>query len=111
MFIRKKHNRSGSVRVQVIEKSFRISKTDLRIRPMYHRRRRRIEAYILVSFIAYTIYKELERRLTEADIPISPRRAAELTQNIYEVSLNYQQIRNCSGFCYKWMMNRVSFII
>ena len=69
-----------------IEKAFRISKTDLRIRPMYHRRRRRIEAHILVAFVAYTIYKELERRLKEADIPISPRRAAELTQNMYEVS-------------------------
>jgi len=69
-----------------IEKAFRISKTDLRIRPMYHRRRRRIEAHILVAFVAYTIYKELERRLKEADIHISPRRAAELTQNMYEVS-------------------------
>jgi transposase len=69
-----------------IEKAFRISKTDLRIRPMYHRRRRRIEAHILVAFVAYSIYKELERRLKEADIPISTRRAAELTQNMYEVS-------------------------
>jgi hypothetical protein len=69
-----------------IEKAFRISKTDLRIRPMYHRLRRRIEAHILVAFVAYTIYKELERRLKEADIPISPRRAAELTQNMYEAS-------------------------
>ena len=43
-----------------IERAFRISKTDLRIRPMYHRRRRRIEAHILVAFVAYTIYKELE---------------------------------------------------
>jgi transposase len=69
-----------------IEKAFRISKTDLRIRPMYHRWRRRIEAHILVAFVAYTIYKELERRLSEADISISPRRTAELTQNMYEVS-------------------------
>ena len=69
-----------------IEKAFRISKTDLRIRPMYHRRRRRIEAHVLVAFVAYTIYKELERRLNEAGIPISPRRAAELTQTMYEIS-------------------------
>ena len=68
-----------------IEKAFRISKTDLRIRPMYHRLRRRIEAHILVAFVAYTIYKELERRLKEADVPISPKRAAELTQNMYEI--------------------------
>jgi len=69
-----------------IEKAFRISKTDLRIRPMYHRRRRRIEAHVLVAFVAYTIYKELERRLKEAAVPISPKRAAELTQTMYEIS-------------------------
>ncbi len=69
-----------------IEKAFRISKTDLRIRPMYHRRRQRIEAHVLVAFVAYTIYKELERRLTQANSPISPARAIELTQTMYEMS-------------------------
>jgi len=69
-----------------VEKAFRISKTDLRIRPMYHRQRRRIEAHVLVAFVAYTIYKELERRLNLAQIPISPQRAAELTQTMYEMT-------------------------
>jgi transposase len=69
-----------------VEKAFRISKTDLRIRPMYHRRRRRIEAHVLVAFVAYTIYKELERRLHVASIPISPQRATELTQTMYEMT-------------------------
>ena len=69
-----------------VEKAFRISKTDLRIRSMYHRRRRRIEAHVLVAFVAYTIYKELERRLRKAGIPISPTRVAELTQTMYEMS-------------------------
>src|SRR3989339_2039569 len=69
-----------------IEKAFRISKTDLRIRPMYHRRRKRIEAHVLIAFVAYTIYKELERRLHEAGIAISPNRAAELSQTMYEMS-------------------------
>jgi len=69
-----------------IERAFRISKTDLRIRPMYHRRRRRIEAHVLVAFVAYTIYKELERRLAAAGLPISPARAAELTQTMYELT-------------------------
>lgn len=69
-----------------VEKAFRISKTDLRIRPMYHRRRRRIEAHVLVAFVAYTMYKELERRLKAAKIPVSPQRAAELTQTMYEMT-------------------------
>lgn len=69
-----------------VEKAFRISKTDLRIRPMYHRRRRRIEAHVLVAFVAYAIYKELERRLNLAKLPFSPQRAAELTQTMYEMT-------------------------
>lgn len=72
-----------------IERAFRISKTDLRIRPMYHRLRRRIEAHVLVAFVAYTIYKELERRLHEAGIAMSPKRAAELTQTMYEMKFRY----------------------
>ena len=46
----------------------------------------RIEAHVLVAFVAYTIYQELERRLAAAALPISPARAAELTQTMYELT-------------------------
>ena len=69
-----------------IERAFRISKTDLRIRPMYHYRRRRIEAHVLVAFVAYTIYKELERRLGKAGLAMSPKRAIELCQTMYQMT-------------------------
>lgn len=52
-----------------IEKAFRISKTDLKIRPIYHRIRSRIEAHICIAFVAYTIYKEVEKRLADRNIP------------------------------------------
>lgn len=68
-----------------IEKAFRMSKTDLRIRPIYHRLQRRIEAHICISFTAYCIYKELERVLYEKKSTISLRQAAELTHTIYQL--------------------------
>jgi transposase len=68
-----------------IEKAFRISKTDLRIRPIHHYRQRRIEAHICIAFVAYTIYKELERLLGENKTEMSPKRALELTQNMYAI--------------------------
>jgi transposase len=71
-----------------IEKAFRISKTDLRIRPVYHYRRKRIEAHICIAFAAYTVYKELERLLSQKKITFSPKRAIELTHTMY--SLEYQ---------------------
>lgn len=64
-----------------IEKAFRMSKTDLRIRPIYHRLRNRIEAHICISFTAYCIYKELERVLYLSKSSLSLRKAAELTHN------------------------------
>ena len=68
-----------------IEKAFRISKTDLRIRPIYHYRKKRIEAHICIAFVAYTIYKELERLLYEHKAGFSPKRAAELSHTMYEL--------------------------
>lgn len=69
-----------------IEKAFRMSKTDLRIRPIYHRLRHRIEAHICISFTAYSIYKELERILYNEKSMLSVKKAAELTHNIYQIT-------------------------
>lgn len=70
-----------------IEYAFRMSKSDLRIRPIYHRKRARIEAHICISFAAYSIYKDLERALKLYNSDISIRNAYELTQNIYQVEI------------------------
>ncbi|QTE23602.1 IS1634 family transposase [Polaribacter cellanae] len=70
-----------------IEKAFRMSKTDLRIRPIYHRKRKRIEAHICLSFVAYSIYKELERVLKIEKYPLSVEKAAELTHNMYQIEI------------------------
>jgi transposase len=69
-----------------IEKAFRMSKTDLRIRPIYHRLRNRIEAHVCISFTAYCIYKELERVLYEEKSTLSLKRAAEITHNMYQIT-------------------------
>jgi len=69
-----------------IEKAFRMSKTDLRIRPIYHQLRKRIEAHICISFTAYTIYKELERILYKEKSHLSLERSADLTHNMYRIT-------------------------
>lgn len=51
-----------------VERAFRISKTDLKIRPIYHRLETRIKAHILISFVSYAIYKEFERKLKINDV-------------------------------------------
>lgn len=68
-----------------VEKAFRISKTDLRIRPIYHRLKNRIEAHICVCFAAYAIYKELERLLQKNQIALSPAKAIEAIKEIRQL--------------------------
>jgi transposase len=69
-----------------IEKAFRISKTDLRIRPVFHRLKHRIEAHICIAFTAYSVYKELERVLQKEKSSLSPQKANELTHNMYQIT-------------------------
>jgi transposase len=70
-----------------IEKAFRISKTDLRIRPIYHQLQRRIEAHICIAFCAYKIYKELERQLKEKQSSLSPEKAIDILKTIFRITI------------------------
>jgi len=70
-----------------IEKAFRVSKSDLKVRPVFHRLQRRIESHICISFCAYTLYKELERILSINKAAISPHRAIELIQTMYTLTI------------------------
>ena len=70
-----------------IEKAFRISKTDLKVRPVYHYLKRRIETHICISFCGYKVYKELERQLKEKGSQISPARAIEAMGTIYGIKM------------------------
>ncbi|WP_221932456.1 transposase [Carboxylicivirga sp. M1479] len=70
-----------------IEKAFRISKHDLKIRPVYHRIQRRIEAHICISFVAYKIYKELERQLKLKGSDLSPEKAMDIAKTIYAIQV------------------------
>ncbi|MCD8313881.1 MAG: IS1634 family transposase [Bacteroidales bacterium] len=71
----------------LIERAMRFNKTDLDIRPIYHRLYNRIKAHICICFVAYTIMLELERILKAAGDRISLKRAMFLSERIYQ--LNY----------------------
>ena len=74
-----------------IERAFRMNKTDLAIRPIYHRLFNRIEAHVCICFTAYTILLELERILKKTEdkknkIPaITIYRAKFLAESLYEI--------------------------
>ena len=74
------------VNLWYIERAFRMNKTDLRIRPIYHRLRNRIEGHICICFTAYCIMLETERMLKHYKSPISLMQAQEITKNMYQLS-------------------------
>lgn len=70
-----------------IEKAFRISKSDLKIRPIFHRLKGRIEAHICIAFCAYKIYKELERQLKIKKADISTEKAIDIAKTIFKITI------------------------
>ena len=70
-----------------IEKAFRVSKTDLKVRPVYHRLPKRIQAHICIVFAAYKVYKELERQLQILQSPISVNKAIDIAESIFQIEI------------------------
>jgi len=59
------------------EAAFRIHKSDLRLRPVWHQKEERIRAHILVCFLAYVLWKTLGRLCKQAGLGDEPRRVLE----------------------------------
>ena len=64
-----------------------MSKSDLETRPIYHFTKRRIEAHISISFVAYTVCKELERLLYKYEAGFSVNTARDIVKNIYQLEV------------------------
>lgn len=59
------------------EAAFRIHKSDLSIRPIWHQKAERVQAHILVCFLAYVLWKTLEQWQRRAGLGNSPRTILE----------------------------------
>ena len=55
------------------EAAFRIQKSDLSIRPVWHQREDRVRAHIFVCFLGYALWKTLEQWQSHAGLGNSPR--------------------------------------
>ena len=59
------------------EAAFRIHKSDLDLRPIWHQKEDRVLAHILVCFLAYVLWKTLAQRCQRAGLGHEPRRVFE----------------------------------
>ena len=55
------------------EAAFRVHKSELSIRPVWHHRKERVQAHILVCFLGYVLWKTLEQWQKRAGLGNSPR--------------------------------------
>lgn len=65
-----------------IERAFRITKGTLELRPMFHFTKKRIEAHVCICFVAYKVYKELERILRLKGISLSVDKVLDIAKTI-----------------------------
>ncbi len=66
----------------VVEKAFRISKGNLEMRPIFHFTEKRIEAHICICFVAYKVYKELERIIQEIKLNMSVDKVLDIAKTL-----------------------------
>ena len=59
------------------EAAFKIHKTDLSIRPIWHQKQDRVLAHILVCFLAYVVWKSLGQLCRQAGLGDEPRRVLD----------------------------------
>jgi len=56
------------------EDAFHIQKSDLKLRPVWHQKPERVQAHILVCFLAYVLWKTLEAQCRQAGLGDEPRK-------------------------------------
>ena len=71
----------------VVERAFRISKGTIETRPIFHFTERRIEAHVCLCFVAYKVYKELERIILLLGMDMSVDTVIKIAKTITTIRL------------------------
>jgi transposase len=64
------------------EEAFKIQKNDLQLRPVFHHKEHRVEAHILVCFLAYVLWKTLSQMCKRAGLGNEPRKVVQEMRRI-----------------------------
>ena len=70
-----------------VELAFRIAKSKLEVRPMFHFTRKRIEAHICICFVALKVYKELDRILKLNGIKLSIDKVLRMAKTVTTIQV------------------------
>jgi transposase len=70
-----------------VERAFRELKDVLAMRPIYHRRKERVQAHIFVAALAFLLDRALEKKLKAARVPMSAAEALKALRTVHVVDL------------------------
>ena len=71
-----------------IEESFRIMKSTLSVRPVFHWTESRIEGHFVICFLAFLLERTLEFKLKKANLEASPQKIQEVLN-----SMNFAEVK------------------
>ena len=69
------------------EAAFRIHKSDLSLRPIWHQKKQRVQAHVLVCFLAYVLWKTLGQLCKSAGLGDEPRKVLDELAEIQTVDV------------------------
>ena len=74
-----------------VERAFRMLKSLVKVRPVYHHRDRRVETHLFICFLAYLLAKVLEQHLRQAGITLSVAHALETLKHLQAVEHTWEE--------------------
>jgi transposase len=75
------------VQLTEVEEAFRVLKSELNLRPIWHRIDRRVQAHVFVAFLGYALWACLKQKLRAVASSITPARALESLTGILMVEV------------------------
>ena len=70
-----------------VEAAFRVLKSEMSIRPIYHQLERRVKAHIMVAFLGYALWVTLKHLLKRKGLEMSPAKAMDLLSTIHSADI------------------------
>jgi transposase len=74
-----------------VERAFRVLKSLVKVRPVYHHLDRRVETHIFICFLAYLVAKLLEQLLRAAGLTLSVAHALETLKRLQAVEHTWEE--------------------
>ena len=82
------------IQLTEVESAFRTLKSEIGLRPVYHWIEKRVEAHVMIAFMAYAMWVCLKWKLKALAVSLSPRQMIELFRSIQLVEVWFDTIDN-----------------